>query len=162
MSESVPTEQHTEAKPEKSLSELKKQQLAEARQKKSELKRLREQELADLKQKLTSVEDKLNSQKPTVEVKTEPVEQPVTQPVEKKQKLVITTEEPKPTVEPFKFKFPTETMIRTGLMIGFALGSFYVKNWKSVPSSKPVQQSNKAPSVNTTNLRTQPVASLFR
>lgn len=131
-------------KAESSLSDLKKQQLAEARQKKLQKAQEREQEMLQLKSKLNQFESKLKDTETKLtnsevdkQVQTENIENP------KRQKVVTVDSEEKPEKKQsgfFKNLLDPETVIRGTALMGAAAASYYYKNVWTQPAKieKPV------------------------
>lgn len=156
-------------KAESSLSDLKKQQLAEARHRKAQKAAERAQELLELKSRLDKTESKLNetesnlTQKITdIEVQKE-VEKDVS---EKKQKVVVADSEPVKKTQAWDFS-NFEGPIRTGALVLFAVGSFYMKNmWKKqvaapAPAARVERKQVQSSQDSTLHNLHKPLSSLF-
>jgi len=130
-------------KAEKPLSELKRQQLQDARQKKLQKAQDREQQMSEMRSKLTDFETKLkeNNQRVTnVEVEKE-VHAEMNSP-EKKPKIVTSepqVEKHSVVLKPwFENLLNPETVVRSVALITLGLASFYMKNvWKKPPALAP-------------------------
>ena len=134
------------------LTDAKRQQLAEMRQKKQEKQELRNRELSELKSKLSDFEVKLKDTETKLQVTDQKVtnteiDRQVHNDSEKKQKVVTAEPDVKPVENKtgyFENLLNPENVIKTGALVGLAGASFYFKNfWKrsniEVPEFKPRQ-----------------------
>jgi seryl-tRNA synthetase len=137
------------------LTDAKRQQLADAREKKLQKATEKAKELAEMRSKLSDVENKLKeSHQKISDVEQKVVNSEVDKEIkaeiqspEKKQKVVTadTQEIPKPKKGMFDEFLNPENLIRTGALVTAAAASFYFKNvWRKEPPPPPSQPTSHA------------------
>ena len=142
-------EESKKRKADPSLSDLKRDQLAQARLKKQQKAQEREQEMSQLKSKLNDFESKLKDTEQKIvnvevdkQVQTEHIENPL-----KTQKIVTAEPEPRPEKKQPGFLenlLNPENLIRTSALIGAAGASYYFKNVWRQPSEPAISKVAKS------------------